>query len=276
MKTHEKVEGTLLHQGGDPFSAAKGWVKLHRSLAEWCWFSEPRTLQVFIYLLIHANYETRQWRDIVLRRGELIIGTHKLAKELDCTRQVIRTRLERLEACGSITITTTNKYSIVSICNYDKYQTIPSENSPHGNQQKATIQEGIRRQNFKKESPLTPQGGNGLLSYKKESFPIDQTLAPFAPNPQVAPDPLSPAFEKWLAYKQEKRQSYRSDSALRACYNRLQRYSKGDPKVAMEIIDQSIAMNYSGFFEPTKRFDKQPESIANASEAEQGTRYSTI
>ena len=79
--------------------------------------------------------------------------------------------------------------------------------------------------------------------------------------------------------EEEKRQSYRSEASLRACYKRLERYSKGDPKVAMEIIDQSIAMNYSGFFEPKQtktNHENRPECITNAAEAEEGTRYSTI
>lgn len=276
MKTPNGVDGALLHQGGDPFSTSKGWVKLHRSLAEWCWFSEPRTLQVFIYLLLNAQYETKQWRGITLRRGELIIGTHKLAKELDCTRQVVRTRLERLSECGSITITATNKYSIVSICNYDKYQMSPTDNNQQEHQPITTIQESKKREYFKNVTPLTPQGGNGNPSYENDFSPADPIPESLTPYPHIAADPLSPAFEKWLAYKREKRQSYRSDSALKACYDRLKRYSKGDPKVAMEIIEHSIAMNYSGFFEPSKISDHRPECITNVESSNSGTWYSTI
>ncbi len=55
-------------------------------------------------------------------------------------------------------------------------------------------------------------------------------------------------MEKWLRYKKEKRQSYRSEESIEECYNNLYKLSNGNAEVASEIVNQSIANNWSGLF----------------------------
>lgn len=55
-------------------------------------------------------------------------------------------------------------------------------------------------------------------------------------------------MEKWLRYKKEKRQSYRSEESIEECYIKLYKLSNGDAAVASEIVNESIANNWSGLF----------------------------
>ena len=55
-------------------------------------------------------------------------------------------------------------------------------------------------------------------------------------------------FDMWLEYKKERRESYKDDKSLKQCYEKLVRLSCNDPVVAMEMIKDSMANNYSGFF----------------------------
>ena len=57
------------------------------------------------------------------------------------------------------------------------------------------------------------------------------------------------AFTLWLEYKKDRRENYKSEKSLKACYNKLVKLSKGNPAVASQIVDESIANNGAGFFE---------------------------
>ncbi|MBR8805992.1 hypothetical protein [Porphyromonas levii] len=261
-----------------------GWIKLHRNLTHWQWYDDSLMVHLFIHLLLSANFEERQWRGITIRRGQLVTSTQQLAEGIHSTYKMVFSRLCKLEKSGEISKIRNNQFSIITITKYDDYMDAdPSDGTAEGQRRDSDgtqYKNIISKEHIKKNTPLTPQGGKDDLLDTEELNPWRAIAeVPQAPKPPVARTPLSPAFEKWLAYKREKRQSYRSERALRACYNQLEHYSKGDPKVAMEIIERSIAMNYSGFFEPkayNKHHEHRPESITNAAESEKGTRYSTI
>lgn len=77
---------------------------------------------------------------------------------------------------------------------------------------------------------------------------------------------LDEAVNVWLKYKAEKKQKYKTPSSIQAMVNKLHRFSQGNPKVAMEIVEDAMAMNYQGFFEPKKnnQFASAPQAQPNS------------
>lgn len=63
----------------------------------------------------------------------------------------------------------------------------------------------------------------------------------------VAPE-YRETFEEWLQYKKERRDTYRSERALKACYNHLVNLSGNNAETAAAIVQQSIANNWAGLF----------------------------
>ena len=57
------------------------------------------------------------------------------------------------------------------------------------------------------------------------------------------------ALEMWLAYKKEKRQSYRP-RGLEALKKKLLQLSNGNPEYAKVIVEYSMGNNYTGLFAP--------------------------
>lgn len=109
----------------------KSFIKLHRKLLKWEWYNDNNTKILFIHLLLIANWEDKNWEGILLKRGQVVTGRKKLSKELGLTEQQIRTSLNKLKSTNEITTTPTNKYTIITINNYNLYQT----NHQQGNQQ---------------------------------------------------------------------------------------------------------------------------------------------
>jgi biotin operon repressor len=99
-----------------------GWVCLHRKIIEWEWFDDPIMVKFFIYCVSKANFEDKTYRGIALKRGEFITSIPSLCADLKLTEQVVRTCIKRLKLTGELTDKTTNKYRIISLCNYSKYQ----------------------------------------------------------------------------------------------------------------------------------------------------------
>jgi len=114
-----------------------GWIKLHKKLLKWEWFGSSKTVHLFIYLLMKANFKNNEWKGITVNRGQLIFGRKKASQETGISERSIRTCLNRLKTTSEITIKTTNKYSIITICKYDDYQVKENENDQQNDQQTA-------------------------------------------------------------------------------------------------------------------------------------------
>lgn len=69
---------------------------------------------------------------------------------------------------------------------------------------------------------------------------------------EIAPEWVSQEFASvfldWLEYKRSRREGYKTDRSLRACYNMLVNLSGGNAEVAARIVEQSMANNWKGLF----------------------------
>ena len=101
---------------------AERWIKSYARLLEWEWFDDAEMVRFWLYLLHSANYESNSWRGVVAKRGQLVTSLSKLAGSLNRSVRNIRTYLERLQSTGEIVCETTNKYTLITICNYELYQ----------------------------------------------------------------------------------------------------------------------------------------------------------
>lgn len=99
-----------------------GWIKLYRKFLEWEWFTDSKMVQLFVYLLLSASIEQRKWKGIVLERGQLATTYPELSKRTKQSVRNLRTALQRLEDGQIISRQPTNKYTIITICNFDSYQ----------------------------------------------------------------------------------------------------------------------------------------------------------
>lgn len=71
------------------------------------------------------------------------------------------------------------------------------------------------------------------------------------------------ALDMWLAYKKEKRQTYKP-RGLEALKKRLLQLSSGNPEYAKVIVEYSMGNNYTGLFAPKNNY-------ANSYEQQQRT-----
>jgi uncharacterized membrane protein YcgQ (UPF0703/DUF1980 family) len=137
----------------------EGWIKLYRKFSEWEWFNISEMVHLFIYLLLNANHEEGTWRGIIIKRGQILTGLNTLNEKTGISIRSLRTCLDRLQKTKEIDRQTTNKYSLITICNYESYQgngittDKQTDKQPTSNRQ-ATDKQPTTNKNNKEEKEL--------------------------------------------------------------------------------------------------------------------------
>lgn len=62
------------------------------------------------------------------------------------------------------------------------------------------------------------------------------------------PVPFQKTMIEWLLYKKGNKQSYKGIKPIEKCFKRLYELANGEPEIASQIVDQSIANNWAGLF----------------------------
>lgn len=98
-----------------------GFVKMHRTILDWEWYSDTPTRSVFMHLILTANHQEKKWMGTTIKPGQLITSLGSLADALGLSVQQVRTALRKLTTSKIITITATNKYSLITLNNWGKH-----------------------------------------------------------------------------------------------------------------------------------------------------------
>ena len=135
-----------------------GYIKLFRKMTEWEWYDDLPTFRLFIHLLLRANYQEKKWHGMIIERGCYITSISNLATETKLSAQQVRTAINRLISTNEITKSSTSKYTIIKVLNYDCYQGVNKvDNKQATNEQQATNNQSTttkERKESKKERSI--------------------------------------------------------------------------------------------------------------------------
>jgi hypothetical protein len=107
----------------------EGFIKLHRKVLNWEWWEDHNVFRLFVYLLILCNHKDKKWRGQIIKRGQVIVGRVKLAEGTGLSEQQIRTALDKLKSTSNITTKTTNRFTLITVCNYSLYHDYKNEDN---------------------------------------------------------------------------------------------------------------------------------------------------
>lgn len=175
------------------------WIKIFRELLQWEWFQKAEMVQLFIYLLLKANCVDKQWQGITIKRGQLATSNATMRQDLRLSEQQIRTCIKRLISTGEITYKSTNRYVVITICNYDKYQEIGNSTNEQNNEQ-TNNQSTDEQRAINEQSTTTKEIKNirskeyNIIDIKQESGSNDQLSS--ASHEAQAVEPEKPKAEK--------------------------------------------------------------------------------
>ena len=110
-----------------------GWIMLHRKMLDNWVSQEPELLAVWVRLLLEANHcdikKMFNGCHIEIKRGQLIFGLNAFSLKSGVSESKLRRYISLLEKDGMISRQKTNKYSLISIVNFESYQGDDSQNA---------------------------------------------------------------------------------------------------------------------------------------------------
>ena len=113
----------------------QGFIKLHRSILKWEWWKDQNTRTVFLWLLLNAQWEDSRFKGYDVPRGSLVTSYSSIAKNNDISVKNARTAINHLKSTGEVAIKSANKFSIITIVYWEKYQGyVETDGNQSGNQ----------------------------------------------------------------------------------------------------------------------------------------------
>lgn len=153
-----------------------GWIKVHRKMLDHWVSQEPELFAFWMRLLLEANHSDKKRMFngslIEIRRGQTLFGLEAFEAKSGITKKKLRRYLDMLESEGMIGRQKTNKYSLISIVNYDQYQLEGSQEAGKGQAEgKPRASQGQHLENDKNGEEETPP-----KSPKGESVPFQEIV----------------------------------------------------------------------------------------------------
>ena len=208
-----------------------GWLKMYRKITEWEWYTDSQTVHLFIHIIIKASFEDSKWRGQNIKRGQLFTGRKLLSQQTGISEQSIRTILNRLKSTKEITIESTSKNSIITVCNYEgyqaEYQQTNQQINQQTNQQSTSDQPAINH--IKEVKKLKKEKEKNLKTVSLPAWIPKETWGDFVEMRKEIKSPLT-------------------DRAIKIAFMKLKTLEENgsSPKL---VLEQSIMNGWKGLFE---------------------------
>lgn len=135
------------------------YVKISRKILDWEWYTDINTKVLFLHILLKANWKPSRFQGTEVPRGSLVTSQQNMAAETGLTIKNVRTALKHLENTGEVAVSRHPKFSVITVKNYNQYQSSGSQMAVDGQSngsRGATIEEGKKER--KDEYNKSPKG----------------------------------------------------------------------------------------------------------------------
>jgi hypothetical protein len=150
----------------------RGYVKLWRKSLDSGLLQNADAWQLMTWCLLKASHKPHRQlvgtQVVELQVGQLVFGRKAAAKELNTTERKIRTSLELLKKLDFLTIKATNKYSIITIVNWDTYQSERPTNDQQQGQQATSKRPASDQQTTTNKNEKNYKNGENEKKYPPE------------------------------------------------------------------------------------------------------------
>jgi len=135
---------------------SKGFIKLYRQILDNPVINKDSDhVAVWIYLLLNATHQDYDidhlGKRFTLKRGQLVTGRKVISEKYKISETKVQRILKRFESEQQIKQQTTNKNRVITIVNYDLYQTSEQQTEQQANNKRTTSEQQVNTNNKHKE-----------------------------------------------------------------------------------------------------------------------------
>lgn len=88
---------------------------------DWEWYESTNVFRLFTHCLLHTNTQNIRYCGREIKAGQFVSSITRISAETGLTESQVRTALKKLKDTGYISTKSTNKYTIYTINEYQKY-----------------------------------------------------------------------------------------------------------------------------------------------------------
>lgn len=216
-----------------------GWFEFHRQI-----FDNPICTKdseyffVWCYLLTEASYEEQRVifknEEIILKKGQFLTTIKDIASRLNIDESKVNRILKKLEIEKQIEKQTSNKNTVITILNWEKYQSDEKQNDkPVTNECKTNDNQ------MTNECKTNAKPSYYIKEIKKEINKESKNIVQkdvYYPNDEL----LNEAFKEFLSMRNKIKKPISTKQALTRMVNKIDKLSGGDNNLAVKILNQSV------------------------------------
>lgn len=212
----------------------QGYIKLYRKLETWDWYKSPNVLSLWIHILMKANFTDKKWQGQLIKRGSFITGLNALSTETGLSIQQVRTALDKLQSTNNITSKSTNKYRIITVLDYNDYQSDNKQDNKQITSKQQTNNNNEVIKELKNEKKVIKKQA------KKVYFDNEE---------------LNTLFYEFLLMRKKIKKPM-TDKAIELAIGKL---NKQSDNIKTQMLEYSIMNNYQGLFIPKEQTESKQE-----------------
>ena len=218
-----------------------GFIALYREAFAHPVLKDAERFRAWFWLVAHAAWKpTRQdvrGHTITVERGQICAGREYLAKQWGWSPSAVERFLTRLETEQMIGRQTGQMKTIITICNYEKYQSIEAEPEHMSGQptgQKPDRNRTTKEQGNKgtREEDSNP---DGLLVQNEFALEPDETL----PKPELTPEHVVATWNKLADKLGKPKVRFLTPERRQKLKARIAGFTVDDFRLVIRNIDQS-------------------------------------
>lgn len=88
---------------------------------DWEWYENTNVFRLFYHCLLHTNLEDKRYCGKEIKAGQFVSSITRISAETGLTESQVRTALKKLKETWYISTKSTNKYTIYTVNEYQKY-----------------------------------------------------------------------------------------------------------------------------------------------------------
>lgn len=218
-----------------------GWFKFYRQI-----FDNPICTKdaehffVWCYLLAEAQFEEGervlfQNEEIVLEKGQLLRTITQISNDLHIKEMKVYRILKLLENEKQIVKRTSNKNTLITVLNWEKYQSCEKQNEEP---MKNGCKTDVKQMKDECKTDVKPSYYNKEIKNdknEKNDKKVRKEPVVYYPNDEL----LNNAFKEFVTMRNKIKKPLATKQALTRMMNKIEKLSGGDNDLAIKILNQS-------------------------------------
>lgn len=129
----------------------EGWVRIYRKWTESSFSKDSEAVHLWLYLITRANHKDcivkMGTHAIEVKRGSFVSGRKSISKETGIQESKVERLLSYFKTEHQIEQQTTNKYRLIHVINYEKYQDVEQQDEQQMNNKRTTNEQQMNTDN---------------------------------------------------------------------------------------------------------------------------------